>query len=385
MKRLSLCMLMFAVVACLAGPLAAQEDAPEMRKPRIDVVFVLDTTGSMSGLIEGAKAKIWSIVNGMVKTDPAPDIRVGLVGYRDRGDAYVTKITKLTDDLDAVYADLMAYGAGGGGDTPESVNQALNEAVTKMDWTEGEKVYKTIFLVGDAPPHMDYEQDVPYADSTKQAITNGIVVNTIQCGNMGATQKIWREIARKGEGEYFQVQQDGGAVLVETPFDEKLAELSRKLGKTRVYYGDAGVRREMAERDEKSEEMLAEAHAAAKADRAGFLAGEAGKSALGRGRDLVTALENGSVDLDEVDEDDLPEKLQEMTPEERTEYIEKVKAERAELRKQIAELSKKRTAFIKKEMEKRAEEGKEAGFDALVLDAAREQAEKRGIEYKDTE
>ena len=104
-------------------------------RPRIEVAFVLDTTGSMSGLIEGAKQKIWSIANQMASGQPAPEIRIGLIGYRDRGDAYVTRVFELTDDLDEIYGQLQQFRAEGGGDTPESVNQALHEAVSDLSWT----------------------------------------------------------------------------------------------------------------------------------------------------------------------------------------------------------------------------------------------------------
>ena len=79
---------------------------------------------------------------------------MGLVGYRDRGDDYVTKVTNLTNDLDAVYNTLMEYQANGGNDTPESVNQALHEAITKLAWSKDPDTYRVVFLVGDAPPHM---------------------------------------------------------------------------------------------------------------------------------------------------------------------------------------------------------------------------------------
>ena len=98
--------------------------------PRVEVAFVLDTTGSMSGLIEGAKRKIWSIANQLASGQPRPKVSIALIAYRDRGDAYVTQVHELTDDIDGVYAHLQQLAADGGGDTPESVNQALHEAVT---------------------------------------------------------------------------------------------------------------------------------------------------------------------------------------------------------------------------------------------------------------
>ena len=54
----------------------------------------------MSGMIDAAKQKIWSIVNDVLKSPSHPHVRVGLVAYRDHGDVYVTKVLPLTSDLD---------------------------------------------------------------------------------------------------------------------------------------------------------------------------------------------------------------------------------------------------------------------------------------------
>jgi hypothetical protein len=89
----------------------------------------------MGGLIEGAKLKIWSIANQMVSAKPAPQLKIALIGYRDRGDEYIVRRYDLSEDIDAVYANLQKFQAGGGGDTPESVNQALDEAVHKISWS----------------------------------------------------------------------------------------------------------------------------------------------------------------------------------------------------------------------------------------------------------
>src|SRR5881296_1294635 len=111
---------------------AVAAPVPAAKKPQIEVVFCLDTTGSMGGLIDGAKAKIWAICNQIAGGKPTPDLKVGLVAFRDRGDEYVTKVFDLTDDLDAIYSDLKKFKAAGGGDIPESVNQALDDSVNKV-------------------------------------------------------------------------------------------------------------------------------------------------------------------------------------------------------------------------------------------------------------
>src|SRR3954466_14099295 len=111
-----------AILAATFSPLLfAATDTPA-KKPRIEVCFVLDTTGSMSGLIEGAKQKIWAIANEVIAAKPTPSVKFALIGYRDRGDKYAPRLSPLTDDLDAIYADLRKFNADGGGDVPESVS-----------------------------------------------------------------------------------------------------------------------------------------------------------------------------------------------------------------------------------------------------------------------
>src|SRR5262249_18586804 len=133
--RHGLAALLAGTLALTAAPAFAQT-APKGDPPRVEVVFVLDTTGSMGGLIDAAKQKIWSISNQIAAGKPTPHVKIGLVAFRDRGDEYVTRVYDLTEDLDAVHSTLMGFKAQGGGDFPESVNEALHAAVTKIRWSE---------------------------------------------------------------------------------------------------------------------------------------------------------------------------------------------------------------------------------------------------------
>jgi len=155
-----------ALFASLSAGIASAKTAIPTEQPkRIQVAFVLDTTGSMSGLLEGAKRKIWSIANNLKDLEPSPEIEFALIGYRDKGDSYITKTYQMTGDLQDIYGKLIAFQAGGGGDTPESVNQALREAIYDIDWSNDNDVFRVAFLVGDAPPHMDYQEDQYPADA----------------------------------------------------------------------------------------------------------------------------------------------------------------------------------------------------------------------------
>ncbi len=346
----------------------------------IDVVFVLDTTGSMSGLIEGAKQKIWSIANTISTAQPRPTVRMGLVGYRDRGDAYITTLTTLTDDLDAVYADLMKFEAGGGGDGPESVNQALLEGVMLQPWSEDPMALKLIYLVGDAPPHMDYEQDTKYSETCSTAAAKGIIVNTIQCGTWGETAAIWQEIARLAEGEYFAIQQDGGVTVVATPYDAELAALGANMAATACGWGDASEQSMAADKLELGRDIAADAPVAAQAARAGYFISASGKSsALGQ-KELVDDVTSGRVDLEKIQKDELPEEFQNLTLEEQRAKIAEIATEREKIQKRIADLSAQRETYLKDELAKLGASAKD-GFDSKVIDCLREQAAKKGIVY----
>ena len=191
----------------------------------MEMVFVLDTTGSMGGLLTGAKERIWGIVNEVMQTSKLSSVKVGLVAYRDRGDQYVTQVLPLTEDLDKVYSTLMDYEAQGGGDEPENVRRALAEGVSKVGWSRSSSGNAQIlFLVGDAPPH-DYADEPNPLTTTDLAVKQGIIVNTIQCGNSAETRQVWEAIARRGQGQYFLIPQNGGVQTISTPYDEQLSNL----------------------------------------------------------------------------------------------------------------------------------------------------------------
>jgi len=348
-------------------------------KPKVDVVFVLDTTGSMSGLIQAAKEKIFSVAGSMASAQPAPEIRIGLVAYRDRGDQYVTKVVDLSSDVDSVYAQLLDFTADGGGDGPESVNQALYDAVHAVSWSQDPNSYKVIFLVGDASPHMDYQDDVKYPATIAAAKQKGIVVNTVQCGDDTDTQQRWLEVASLAGGEYFRVGQSGDAVAIATPFDADIASLSRSLDDTRVYYG---TKDEMVRHEAKvaaTAKLHATASEASRARRAGFNASASGAAnAFGEG-ELVADVAAGRIDAAKVPPASLPAPMQEMSAEERVAYVTEQADKRQKLSKQIGDLAAKRDAYLVDHV--KAKGGAKDSFDDRVYAAVKEQAGKAGIEY----
>lgn len=350
------------------------------QRPQIEVVFVLDTTGSMSGLIAAAKEKIWSIASTMASAQTAPDIKMGLVGYRDRGDAYVTQTIALSSDLDSMYAKLMDFQADGGGDGPESVNQALHDAVHKITWSQNPNTYKVIFLVGDAPPHMDYQDDVKYPVTVALAKQKGIIVNAIQCGQETSAIADWQQVASLGQGSYFQVEQSGNAVAIATPFDKKLAELSNKLDKTRLFYGNDEEKAKQASKIAATDKLHKEASTESQARRATFNTSASGKANLLGENELVDAVASGRVKLSSLPKKSLPERLQVMSPAAQEEFVGKTKKERNELESEIKQLAVQRNDYLRQKVV--AEGGKKDSLDAKLYGAIRNQAKEKGLVYE---
>ncbi|MFP6900451.1 MAG: vWA domain-containing protein, partial [Opitutales bacterium] len=365
MKTIALAILSLSLVL---GNVAAKPDKPKTKKkPRMEVCFVLDTTGSMGGLIEGAKQKIWSIANEMISAKPTPEIKLGLIGYRDRGDQYVTQVYDLTDDVDEVYGKLMKFRAQGGGDTPESVNQALHESVEKMSWSKSRKVLKIVFLVGDAPPHMDYQDDVKYPAVCEMAVKNDLIINTIQCGTMKSTTPIWKKIAKLAEGEFVAIQQSGGVVAITTPYDAAIAKCNGRLGSTVCAYGSVLEQRSALRKNS----LALSAPSEAAADRASFqskskLSGAFSYKVITGDQDLVALFEENKLKWSEVDEKKLPENLKKMSQKERETYLQKQISERRSVQTELDDLLKKRQTFVTAEKKRLAEAGKGDGFDAKV-------------------
>jgi uncharacterized protein YegL len=347
---------------------------------RVEVVFVLDTTGSMGGLIHAAKEKIWSIASTLAQAQPAPEISMGLVAYRDRGDAYVTRVVDLDRDLDSMYAKLIDFSADGGGDGPEAVNEALAAAIDRISWSQDQSTYRVVFLVGDAPPHMDYQDDVKYSEVVAAAVARGIVVNTIQCGSLSDTVAPWQHIAALGRGRYFTVEQAGSAVAIETPFDASIATLAAELDGTRLYYGSAEQRAAMTAKVDATTRLNEEASVAARARRGAFNVSSAGEANLLGDRELVDDVASGRVDLAAVPPAQLPASIAALPPLAQSEVIAQAAQKREELKRQIAKLAAERDAYIEKQVD--AAGGADASLDQQIYEAVREQAAPLGLDYE---
>lgn len=355
----------FLCISLLSQPVSA--------RPVVEVAFVLDTTGSMAGLIEGAKRKIWSIATAIVDANPEADIRMGLVAYRDIGDEYITKRVDLSADIQDLYAQLLALKARGGGDWPESVNEALHEAVAKFSWSGGPANCRIVFLVGDAPPHMDYAQDMNFPQVLALARQKDILVNAVQAGAARDTERVWRDIAQMGGGKYIPIPQDGGKVVViETPYDIEIIELQRELNGTVIPYGPRAQRSSV----EQKTRQAAAAPASVASEMASYLnkrtkTAAAAEAVTGAG-DLVADVAAGRQKLSVLKDEDLPEPFRGLTAGEREAAVQNRMAQRKALNDKMTELVKRRDRFV---AEKRKAEPARTGdsFDRAVEETLKAQ------------
>jgi Mg-chelatase subunit ChlD len=179
------------------------------RRVNLDILFLLDSTGSMGDEIHALQTSILSMADQIDHLRPRPDLRFGLVTYRDRGDAYVVSKVDFTERVREFSDQLSQVRAAGGGDNPESLNEALHAAIYAMDWRE-EDTIGLVFLVADAPPHLDYPQDFDYAQDMAVALANGIKIFPIAAsGTDDQAEYIFRQLAQFTQARFIFLTYEG--------------------------------------------------------------------------------------------------------------------------------------------------------------------------------
>ncbi|MDB5312338.1 MAG: von Willebrand factor type domain protein [Gemmataceae bacterium] len=387
-----------AVPLLPAAPLLAADAKPDPARPAeakpaegkaIDLVLCLDVSGSMNGLIDSAKIKLWDIVNELARLKPTPNLRVALYSYGHstypQETGWVRKDVDLTADLDDVYKALNALTINGG---TEFVARVTNTALADQKWSTDAGALKLIFVCGNEPA--DQDKQVGLDDVAARAKKNGVVVNTIYCGRANHPEAAgWAAFAEKCGGRYVNIDQNKttNQVAVKTEFDAEILKLNDELNKTYVAYGKGGK--------DRAANQLAQDVNAAKAPAAPGPGGApaAPVAALARAESKAGALYRNSAwdlvdrmkddktfDLKKVKEEDLPDELKKLTPDERVEYVKKKTEERAGIQKKIGDLAAKRQKKVDEEVAKQPRTDTEKALDEAVKGVVRDQARGKGFE-----
>jgi hypothetical protein len=357
-----------------SGLLAATAPAQE-ENPQIQLAILLDTSGSMSGLINQARMQLWEIVNEFATAErdgSRPELEVALFEYGKSSlaaeDGYIRMILPLTQDLDAVSQELFALTTNGG---DEFCGWVIRDAVDQLEWSDSPEDLKAIFIAGNEP---FTQGEVDFRASCQSSISEGIIVNTIHCGSHedGVSGK-WQEGAVLADGQYLNIDQNQVLVHIEAPQDEQIAQLGNQLNQTYIPYGAAGIA--SAARQEAQDAHARDAAPEVAAQRALFKASSHYRNASW---DLVDAVRQGQVELAELDEEALPEEIRALTSEQRRARIEAASQERAAIQEQISQLQEERDRFLAEQMKERGESA-ENSFGRAMIQAIRTQAQARGF------
>jgi hypothetical protein len=372
---------------CLNAPWALSQETPAATgkpaaaKPVVQIAVLLDTSNSMDGLIEQAKSQLWRIVNEFTickRNGMRPDVQVALYQYgtpslgADNG--YVRQIVPLTLDLDKISEELFKLTTDGG---DEYCGSVISHSVKNLPWSANKADFKVIFIAGNEP--FDQGQ-VDFRTAIKEAVDKGVVVNTIFCGDEAeGVNTHWKDGAVLGGGSFMTINTDQKVVHIDAPQDKRLVELSDGINKTFLFYG--AERKRLTDNQAVQDGNAAKAAPAAAAQRAITKGSTAYNYAE---HDLVDAVKEGKVKLEEVKKEDLPEDLKKLSDEELKKAIKTKQAEREKIQKEIAELRKARDEFVTKKRKEMASESGKKTLEDAVIESIRKQAQDAGFEFDKT-
>jgi len=365
---------------CAAVAKDAIKPAPAAptKKPLVQIAVLLDTSGSMEGLIEQAKGQLWKIVNEFLKAKQdgqTPEVQVALYEYGKtslaRESGWIRQIVPLSTDLDKISEELFALKTNGG---DEYCGWVIRDAVANLAWSDDPKVYRAILIAGNEP---FTQGPVAYAESRKAAIAKGIIVNTIHCGGEaeGINTK-WQDGATLADGKFMVIDHNRAVVHIEAPQDKEIATLSAELNKTYLAYGASG--RVAAER-----QASQDANVSSLAPASGAVVQRAvAKSSANYNNaswDLVDATKQKDFKFELLKTDELPAELQKLGENERKTFIETKAKERAELQGKIQTLNAAREKFVAAQQKQNSATNT---LDEVVTTAVREQAAKRDFRFE---
>jgi hypothetical protein len=381
MKKQSVLLLLLTVLfsAGLQGKsLPAPAGQSPLRGPaaaRIQLAILLDTSGSMDGLIDQARTRLWKIVNELAaarKHGRAPLLQVALYEYGQNSipaaAGYLRRIMPLSEDLDRISEELFRLKTNGG---DEYCGQVIQSAVRGLEWSGGNGDLKMIVIAGNEP----FSQGATdYRDSCREAIARGIVVNTIFCGSFQeGLQSGWKAGADLADGRYLAIDADQTPPPIAAPQDVEIARLSGEMNRTYIAYGKDGAGGKARQKEQDlnaagvSGEVMAQRAAAKSAPQYSHPAW-----------DLVDARKAGAVKLEEMAEAELPQEMKGMSARERDDYVAALQARREALQKKIARLHQERERFVR---EKQQDQAAASTLDAAIIQALRGQAAGKNFSF----
>lgn len=178
---------------------------------QVDLMFVVDTTGSMKDELDYLEAELKDVVTQIgSRAGGQLDIRVSPNFYRDRHDDYIVKPYPFTKDIDKAVRQIAQQEAQGGGDFPEAVDEALHNAIHDHEWSKEARA-RLLFLVLDAPPHKEDQVRERMQKLTSDAAAEGIrIIPVVSSGIDEETEYLMRFEAIATGGSYLFLTDHSG-------------------------------------------------------------------------------------------------------------------------------------------------------------------------------
>lgn len=352
------------------------QDNTQQNQPNIQVALLLDTSGSMSGLIDQAKSQLWKIVNELAtakQNGQTPHLEIALYEYGKSSlpekEGYIRKIVPLTTDLDQVSEELFKLTTNGG---DEYCGEVIERSHDELKWSDRPSDLKMIFIAGNEPFN---QGKVDYKKSCREAIADGIIVNTIFCGNeQEGINTFWKDGADLADGSYMNIDHNQQTVYIDAPQDPEILRLNNELNNTYIAFGaDGRAKKDRQMAQDQNAESFGGANVAQRA---------VSKSTTyynNSSWDLVDAAEDEEFDLGEVKDSELPEEMQKMTKAEREAYVKEKAAERARIQQEIQALNKEREKYV---AEKRAEMSvNDPSLDGVMIRSIKTKAAEKAFKF----
>ena len=376
LKTFLLCIPLVTISACYGHTkkqnlVATQptKNHPEPNKQYIKVALLLDTSNSMDGLIDQAKAQLWDIVNELSYAKcgiQKPNLEIALYEYGNDGlnsrEGYIRQVISFSDDLDDISKELFSLTTNGG---EEYCGQVIQTSLNQLDWGKNPDDLKLIFIAGNEPFN---QGTINYKDASVNALEKDVTINTVFCGdyNQGIST-YWKDGAQLTQGDYMAINQNKATVHIVSPYDDNILILNQKLNKTYVIYGDKGRQKQTVQA-----EQDINASSYSKANAVKRTVSKSSHLYKNKTWDLVDAIELEEVAIEDVEDSMLPSELKGKTEDEIKTYISKKSKEREAIQKEIQELNIKRKDYVLKQNKENSN-----GLESAMMKAIKDQAKKK--------
>lgn len=338
-------------------------------KQYVKIALLLDTSNSMDGLINQAKAQLWDIVNEFTHakcgSNVRPSLQIALYEYGNDNlssqEGYIRQVLGFSNDLDEISEKLFSLTTNGG---EEYCGQVIHTSLKQLEWGKNADDLKMIFIAGNEP---FTQGKLDYRDAATNAKEKDVIVNTIFCGNYDqGISTMWKKGALLTGGEYMAIDHNRQVVHINTPYDDIIIQLNSKLNNTYISYGSIG-------RQKKELQSIQDANAAELEEVVAVKRAVSKSSRLYKNSqwDLVDAAEDDESIISELKEKELPEELQGKSEVEIKAYVKQKKTEREEIQKQIQELNAKREVYIAEHQKEEIGELENAMLSAIKAQASK--------------